>query len=285
MASLPLTPDAAPLGAAPRHGENRRGGWGGHAMGHRSDASLFHNIAHRGASAHAPENSLEAFELAHRHRATDVEVDLHCTNDNQLVIRHDTTIHKTSPYISEMSYDEYRRLCARQNEPTVRLHEVFQVAADNNLGVYLDVKQLLPHAVATLLETIRHADYVHRTVVASFRTDIVKEVKQRSPQSFTSVLFHDPNMDLNSLVAGVDCDFLHPCFESFADPFEHFTRGWVDRATATGAGLIGWNVTTAEMADAVIAMGVLGACADDPRILADALTRRSPEAGASAVVS
>ena len=244
-------------------------------MRYWSDASLFHNIAHQGASAYAPPNSLEAFDAARSHHATDVEVDLHVTTDYQLVIRHNATIHETSPYVSEMSYSEYRDLCDQHNDPTIGLDEVLQVAADNNLGVYLDVKQLLPGNVAALLATIHNADYVHRTVIASFRTDIVKEIKQRAPRSFTSVLFHDPNTDLNSLVAGVKCDFLHPCFDIFADPLKHFTAGWVDRAVATGAGVIGWNVTTAAMADAVVAMDVVGACADDPRILADALTRRS----------
>ena len=241
-------------------------------MGHWSDASLFHNIAHRGASAYAAENSLEAFELARKHFATDVEVDLHCTSDGQFVIRHNAMMNgKSSKFISELSYGEYRSLCKQQSQPLLRLEQVIEVAKKNNLGIYLDVKQVLPQTLPKLFEIIRGNDYQQKVVIASFRTDIAREVKERAPDLLTSVLFHDPNLDPNSLVKGIKCDFLHPCFDIFEDPLKYFTSGWVDRFKNTGAGLIAWNITTPQMADTIVGMNIDGACADDPQILKNAL--------------
>lgn len=49
-------------------------------------------FAHRGARAHAPENTLEAFELALRLGATGLESDVWLTADGQAVLDHDGVI-------------------------------------------------------------------------------------------------------------------------------------------------------------------------------------------------
>jgi glycerophosphoryl diester phosphodiesterase len=53
-------------------------------------------IAHRGASADAPEHTLAAYELALRHRADFVEPDLQVTKDGVLVCLHDLTLERTT---------------------------------------------------------------------------------------------------------------------------------------------------------------------------------------------
>ncbi len=52
--------------------------------------------AHRGASAYAPENTLEAFQLAVDQKADGVELDVQMTKDGKLVVIHDETIDRTS---------------------------------------------------------------------------------------------------------------------------------------------------------------------------------------------
>jgi len=53
-------------------------------------------IAHRGASAYAPENTVAAFELAVTQGATFVEIDIQRTKDGQIVILHDLTLERTT---------------------------------------------------------------------------------------------------------------------------------------------------------------------------------------------
>ena len=64
--------------------------------------------AHRGASGYAPENTLEAFELAAKMGAQGVELDVHITKDGYLVVAHDETIDRVSDgtgFIRDMFFD------------------------------------------------------------------------------------------------------------------------------------------------------------------------------------
>ena len=51
-------------------------------------------FAHRGASAYAPENTMEAFELAAKQGANGIELDVHVTKDGEVVVTHDEKIRK-----------------------------------------------------------------------------------------------------------------------------------------------------------------------------------------------
>ena len=53
-------------------------------------------IAHRGASAYAPENTLAAFDKALDLGAAHVEFDLHFSADGQVVVIHDDTVDRTT---------------------------------------------------------------------------------------------------------------------------------------------------------------------------------------------
>jgi len=52
------------------------------------------NVAHRGARAFAPENTLEAFEKALRVGADGVELDVQCSKDDELVVVHDDDVQR-----------------------------------------------------------------------------------------------------------------------------------------------------------------------------------------------
>lgn len=53
-------------------------------------------FAHRGASAHAPENTLAAFELALTQQADAIELDVKLSSDGQVVVHHDATVDRTT---------------------------------------------------------------------------------------------------------------------------------------------------------------------------------------------
>jgi glycerophosphoryl diester phosphodiesterase len=53
-------------------------------------------IAHRGASSYAPENTIAAFDLALQMGASHLELDVHLTRDDSLVVIHDDTVDRTT---------------------------------------------------------------------------------------------------------------------------------------------------------------------------------------------
>jgi glycerophosphoryl diester phosphodiesterase len=74
------------------------------------------NIAHRGASADAPEHTLAAYELALKHGADFVEPDLQLTKDGVLVCLHDTTLERTTN-VKEVFPDRAKEVNGKKTWP------------------------------------------------------------------------------------------------------------------------------------------------------------------------
>lgn len=80
------------------------------------------NIAHRGGRAFAPENTMAAFQKAHRSGCDAVECDVHLSKDGIVVIHHDndllrctdikTQYPNQSRFISDYTYDDLQKLDA-----------------------------------------------------------------------------------------------------------------------------------------------------------------------------
>src|SRR5512147_1683568 len=60
-------------------------------------------IAHRGASAYAPENTLAAFDLAARQGAHAIELDAKLSADQQVVVIHDQSVDRTTTHLGKVS--------------------------------------------------------------------------------------------------------------------------------------------------------------------------------------
>lgn len=69
-------------------------------------------VAHRGASAYAPENTLPAFLLGAQQGATFVEIDLQRTRDGALVVLHDLTLERTTD-VEEVFPDRARSVVVK----------------------------------------------------------------------------------------------------------------------------------------------------------------------------
>jgi glycerophosphoryl diester phosphodiesterase len=74
------------------------------------------NVAHRGASAYAPEHTLAAYRLALEQGADYVEQDLQITKDGELVCLHDLTLERTTN-VKEVFPERGRREGARTTWP------------------------------------------------------------------------------------------------------------------------------------------------------------------------
>lgn len=66
-------------------------------------------IAHRGASAYRPENTLEAFELGLAQDADGIEFDLVTTKDQELIIRHENALGGTTNVKDISSFQSLKR--------------------------------------------------------------------------------------------------------------------------------------------------------------------------------
>ena len=83
-------------------------------------------IAHRGASAYRPENTMPAYALAIEMRADMIEIDLHRTRDGEIVITHDEELSSLggAGEIADASAAEIQRLDAGDGERVPTLDDV-----------------------------------------------------------------------------------------------------------------------------------------------------------------
>src|SRR3712207_6467604 len=86
--------------------------------------------AHRGAAAIEPENTLRGFRYALGLGAHRIELDVHLSRDNQLVVMHDARVDRTtngSGAIAEMAVEQLKQLDAGQGERVPLLQEVIEL--------------------------------------------------------------------------------------------------------------------------------------------------------------
>ena len=76
-------------------------------------------IAHRGASAYEPENTMPSFELAEDLDSDYVELDIHLTKDGELIVMHDDDVKRTTEAVGKIkdhTLAELKELTANQEK-------------------------------------------------------------------------------------------------------------------------------------------------------------------------
>ena len=107
-------------------------------------------IAHRGASAYAPENTLAAFKLARELNADWFELDCTFTKDGHIIVIHDDDTERTTSVpgeVAKMTLAELKALDAGAwkgpefaGERLPTLAEALDLAKSLQIGVYVEIK-------------------------------------------------------------------------------------------------------------------------------------------------
>jgi len=126
-------------------------------------------IAHRGDSAHAPENTLASFRQAISAGADWFELDCHMTSDGHIVVCHDDRLKRTGGLdmaIAELTLEEVRRVdvgswfssrFAGERVPT--LGEALDLACEGGIGVYIEIKGAeVPQSLLANMESVASHD-------------------------------------------------------------------------------------------------------------------------------
>jgi len=213
-------------------------------------------IAHRGASAVCPENSLEAFAEARRQGADGVELDVRRSADGRLVVRHDPL--------------------SGADEALPRLEEALDVC--EGLLVNAEVKNL-PHepgwdpseqVAADVVALLAARGGRDRVVVSSFAVATIDAVRAADPGVATGLLTL-PGFDQEAALALVvdrGHAALHPHHEAL-------TPELVGAAHRVGVTVTTWTVDDPDRLRAVAALGVDGVITNLPD-LALAVLRSHP---------
>ena len=211
-------------------------------------------LGHRGARRYAPENTIEAFDLALAHGCDGFEFDVRRTSDARSVICHDPELHQHP--VAESTYTELQSVV---RSLTCLEDLLARYAGQAFLDIELKVPQLEDALVAALHQ--QPCD----CVVSSRLSDVLDGVRAREPHIPRGFVF-DQGEGLMRW-ASLDVHYVLP---------HHglVSRELVDDVHAAGRRIMVWTVNHEKEMLALAAMGVDGIISDDTRLLGSAFRDR-----------
>ncbi|MEO7913229.1 MAG: glycerophosphodiester phosphodiesterase [Roseiflexaceae bacterium] len=223
-------------------------------------------IGHRGAAAHAPDNSLEGINAAARLGADAVEIDVQLTRDGIAVAAHDLALRDGNGGMRLVADSMLAELRAMPGGTALAtLDEVIVRCREQRLGLYLELKA--GAAIEPMLDALRRHEF-DEVIVGSFRPDWLADLKIAAPELPTSVLFSSPAIDPCALASAAHADYVHPCWEwRDAQPDTLITPDWVARVRAAGLGMISWHEERPVVIAGLRGYGFDGICSDRPELL------------------
>jgi glycerophosphoryl diester phosphodiesterase len=228
----------------------------------------FLRVGHRGARAHAPDNTLLGICTAATLGADVVEFDVQRTADGHVVLAHNA--HLTDGEgrawpIHRSTLEELRAIDLGQGERIPTFVEALKVCIEENLGAYIEIKD--GGAIANVIATLGDEKYGGHCILSSFRPDWLATVKDIEPRLMTAILFNAPSVDAVKLAQSVKATFVHPCWERFPNPSALLTPEWIARVREANLGIVCWHEERPEEIAALRQLGVDAICSDAPELL------------------
>ena len=233
-------------------------------------------VAHRGASAQYPENTLLAFRKAMEQGVDAVEVDVHRTADDELVALHDPTLDRTSNghgNVRDCTLNEIRQLDAGQGERIPLLTEVIQLAREGQIRLCVEIKgttEIEELAITEgIIRTLESNDFLSQTIVTSFSPRALLRAKALSAEVS---LMLDPSPQDGSLTPRQVCaQTLRAGANCLSYDFRYLTPEIVRECKLTGLALWPWDPDEANDLRKVIALDVDGIMTNRPDRLNEVL--------------
>jgi glycerophosphoryl diester phosphodiesterase len=225
----------------------------------------FLRIGHRGAAAHAPDNTLLGIRRAAELGADAAEFDVRWTTDDQAVLTNDPYLIDADGRawpIRRSTLDELRAIDLGEGERVPTFAEAIEVCRDELLGAYVHLKD--DRAIPAVIETLRKQRATGHSIVGSFQPDWLAEIKAQVPELVTSILFGSPHVDAVGLARSTRATYVHSCWANSA---RLLTPEWIACVREAGLGIICWCEGQPEEIAALRRAGVDGICSDAPELL------------------
>lgn len=163
-------------------------------------------LAHRGASAYAPENTLAAFNLAFEMGADGIELDVTLTKDGVPVVIHDDTVDRTTNgqgVVKEMTLEQIKQLDASytfekyRGEKIPTLVEVLRAVGKRGIvNIELKSTTLKTDGIeAATLAAIQDTGTMDNVIISSFNPFALQRMFALEPRLPRGLLYA-PNLPL-----------------------------------------------------------------------------------------
>jgi glycerophosphoryl diester phosphodiesterase len=242
----------------------------------KEGTGMFLNLAHRGASAYAPENTLPAFYKGIECGANGIETDIQMSRDGELFLFHDKKLDRTtsgSGSPAELSWTELAELDAGSwfspayaGERLVTLEMFLYLFGRKELQLALELKA--DGIEQPVLQMVEAFGVREKTTITAFSFDSLVKVRELDSTVRIGYLINkidEPIIsDLKSLGASQICP-----------KASELTKQEVDLAHAHGLTVRAWGTQTVELMKHVLECGVDGTTINFPDRLNEALRLES----------
>jgi len=213
-------------------------------------------IAHRGASAYAPGNTLIAFRKADILGADMWEVDIRATSDGVPVVFHDAKL-ADGQALNSLSRNELQKLLPSCPD----LGEVIALAAELGVGIYADIKDV--DAALATLDLLQDTE-ITPVIIGAFNPMIVQILREAGsvyPVAGLVPMGADPHTHSDK------ADIIHLCWEHMERPQDELTPEFFSRAFGAGKRVVIWHEEDPDRMAEIRAKPVTGICSDMPQLV------------------
>jgi glycerophosphoryl diester phosphodiesterase len=138
-------------------------------------------FAHRGGSALAPENTIEAFDNGLALGADGLELDVHLSRDGVVVVHHDRTLDRTTSLRGPVVARTAGELAAAR----VPAFDAV-LARYRDIRIIVEMKVNRPELAAAVVEAVRSAGAVERVCLGAFGRRALRTARAIAPEIATS---------------------------------------------------------------------------------------------------
>ena len=222
-------------------------------------------IGHRGASGYYPENTLLSFNEAVGQGADMIELDVHLTSDDEIVVIHDKTVDRTTDgtgIIGNLSLKEVRGLDAGSGERIPTLDEVLsEIRGNCSLDVELKGKDTAIPVLRMLKDQVRKGRWrPEDLMISSFSPIDLLELYDASCNIEMAVLIDNGPWGSEDFAVDIGARSVHPNYK-FLD------RNFIARCRGLDLKLNTWTVNGPSKMSELIEWGVDGIITDHPDML------------------
>ena len=228
-------------------------------------------IAHRGGSQVAPENTIPAFESAVSIGADMVELDVHLTKDNKLVVHHNVDTEWLGCHNIVLAESEYTEILkckfdALFGEKFENIHiplleDVLMILKGNTIPV-IEIKMSDSYREKTegiLIDMLKDFNLIGESVIVSFSKDVLRRVKEKEPKTFVGFI----TASAGDFPEGI---------EALVVFFRILKKNILDNLHQSGKTVFVWTINEEKNMRKYIQMGLDGIASDDPILLKKVLT-------------
>ena len=181
------------------------------------------NFAHRGASNYYPENTMVSLKEGIKTGANGLEIDVHKTKDNKLVVIHDEDIQRTfkgKGLVKDMTLEELRRFKCRNKNfenniecriPT--LEEVLDLVKETNVILNIELKTDEIHYEGIekdVIELVNRYGLKKQIILSSFNHESIKICGEIDSEFETGLLYSKPIENVVQYAKEFGANAIHP---------------------------------------------------------------------------